>query len=67
MRVNPSDEGIARAVSTVAQKCDASEFVGLAANMEAGCVRTRVDQACCGYVYVLKSAFHAGKQMNLSH
>ena len=36
MRVNPSDESIARAVSTVAQLCDKSEFDNLAEKMEAG-------------------------------
>eukprot|EP00435_Cladocopium_sp_Y103_P002828 s4132_g1.t1 len=41
LRVNPSDEGIARAVSTVAQKCDASEFTNLA-RMEFVRQRSRV-------------------------
>ena len=36
LRVNPSDESIARAVSTVAQLCQKSEFEKLAERMEAG-------------------------------
>eukprot|EP00438_Fugacium_kawagutii_P001448 Skav211865 [mRNA] locus=scaffold1431:140532:142989:- [translate_table: standard] len=37
LRVNPSSESIARAVSTVAQLCDKSEFETLHDKLEAGC------------------------------
>ena len=49
LRVNPSDESIARAVSTVAQLCDKSEFENLAEKMEAGqAIRFKIEDLAEG-------------------